>query len=114
MRTETSTTWSNPDGAMTTDTHTVSIRYKDTKGGWRDVDLTLQKGSDGTVAPRGHQYRLRLGKATGVAGGVFAFAEGGSGRQVEWASPWKLPEPSLEGTKATYPGRAAEGRFGAG
>ncbi|WP_246486637.1 DNRLRE domain-containing protein [Kribbella qitaiheensis] len=101
MRTETSSTWSNPDGTMTTEAHAAPIRFK-TAAGWKDVDLTLQKGVDGSVAPRSHQHGLRLGKKAAATGQVFASAGSGPGRSVEWVSPWRLPEPSLDGTKATY------------
>jgi RHS repeat-associated protein len=102
MRTETSTTWSNPDGTMTTDAHAAPIRFKTAKGAWQSIDLTLQKNLDGTVAPRGHEHGLRLGKRNATAGQVFASATSGAGRQVEWLAPWKLPEPTLDGTRATY------------
>jgi RHS repeat-associated protein len=102
MRTETSTTWSNPDGTMTTDAHAAPIRFKTAKGAWQSINLTLQKAADGTVAPRGHEHGLRLGKRNAAAGQVFASASSGTGRQVEWLSPWRLPEPTLDGTKATY------------
>ncbi|WP_328334433.1 DNRLRE domain-containing protein [Kribbella sp. NBC_00382] len=102
MRTETSTTWSNPDGTMTTDAHAAPIRFKTAKGAWQSINLTLQKAADGTVAPRGHEHGLRLGKRNAATGQVFASASSGTGRQVEWLSPWKLPEPTLDGTKATY------------
>ncbi|TDO44613.1 RHS repeat-associated protein [Kribbella sp. VKM Ac-2527] len=102
MRTETSTTWSNPDGTMTTDAHAAPIRFKTASGGWQDIDLTLQKGIDGSVAPRGHQRGLQLGKRNAATGQVFASSDTGAGQRVEWISPWKLPEPTLDGTKATY------------
>ena len=101
MRTETSTTWSNPDGTMTTEAHAAPIRFK-SGGAWKDVDLTLQKGIDGSVAPRAQQHGLRLGKRNAATGQVFASADSGPGKTVEWVSPWKLPEPTLDGTKATY------------
>ncbi|GAA3112753.1 hypothetical protein GCM10010530_39410 [Kribbella aluminosa] len=87
---------------MTTEAHAAPVRFRNGTGGWRSIDLTLAKGSDGTVAPRGHGHGLQLGKRNGAAGGVFASATAGTGRQVEWMAPWKLPEPSIEGTQATY------------
>ena len=102
LRTETSTTWANPDGTMTTDAHMAPIRFKTAKGTWQSIDLTLAEAADGTIAPRSHQFGLQLGKRDGAAGGVFAAATAGSGRQVEWMAPWKLPEPTLDGTKAIY------------
>ncbi|GAA3117405.1 RHS repeat-associated protein [Kribbella aluminosa] len=87
---------------MTTEVNAGEVRFKDPSGKWRDVDLTLQEGTDGTVAPRGHKYGLRLGKRNGAVGQPFAVSGSGAGRQVEWLSPWKLTTPTLDGTKATY------------
>ncbi|MFI7067071.1 RHS repeat-associated core domain-containing protein [Kribbella sp. NPDC050124] len=102
MRSETSTTWANPDGTMTTEAHAAPIRFKAANGTWQPIDLTLERGTDGTVAPRGHRLGLRLGKRNAATGGVFASAAAGTGRGVEWLAPWRLPEPTIEGTKATY------------
>ena len=70
MRSETSTTWANPDGTMTTEAHAAPIRFKTAKGAWQSVDLTLAKGIDGTVAPKGHGLGLQLGKQIAAVGGV--------------------------------------------
>ncbi|HYU86586.1 MAG TPA: DNRLRE domain-containing protein, partial [Kribbellaceae bacterium] len=102
MRTETSTTWVEPSGVMSTEAHAGPIRFKDAGGTWRDVDLTLGKAVDGTVAPMGHKWGLTLGRANSQPGGVLASVQVGSGRQVEWVSPWALPAPVLDGTKVTY------------
>ncbi|MFI7064207.1 RHS repeat-associated core domain-containing protein [Kribbella sp. NPDC050124] len=102
MRSETSTTWANPDGTMTTEAHAAPIRFKAANGAWQPVDLTLERRTDGTVAPRGHKLGLRLGKRNTATGGVFASAVAGSSHQVEWLAPFKLPEPTIDGTKATY------------
>jgi RHS repeat-associated protein len=102
MRSGTSTTWANPDGTMTTEAHAAPIRFKTANGTWQPVDLTLAKGTDGTVAPLGHKMGLQLGKRNSATGGVFASATAGTGRQVEWLAPFKLPEPTINGTKATY------------
>ncbi|MDX2973376.1 RHS repeat-associated core domain-containing protein [Kribbella solani] len=102
LRSETSSTWANPDGTMTTEAHAAPVRFKDVKGAWQSIDLTLAKGTDGTVAPLGHGFGLQLGKRNGAVGGVFASATAGTGRQVEWMAPWKLPEPSIDGTTAMY------------
>ncbi|MFC9689057.1 DNRLRE domain-containing protein [Kribbella sp. NPDC056951] len=102
MRTETSTTWANPDGTMETEAHMAPVRFKNASGEWRPVDLELAKAPDGTVAPKGHKLGLRLGQRTAGTGGVFASAAAGDGGSVEWLAPFRLPEPSVEGTKATY------------
>ncbi|MCG8927447.1 RHS repeat-associated core domain-containing protein [Lentzea sp. CC55] len=102
LRTETSTTWSNPDGTMTTDEHAAPIRFKDQQGAWTTIDLNWRKDRDGAVTPGGHPLGLKLGAKTAKTGTAFAAAGTGSDRQVEWVAPWTLPEPKLDGTKATY------------
>ncbi|WP_238161880.1 RHS repeat-associated core domain-containing protein [Kribbella antibiotica] len=98
MRSETDSTWANPDGTMTTEAHAVPVRFKTKAGQWRSIDLNLAKAADGTVAPKGHKLGLRLGKRTAASGGVVAAAGG----TVEWLAPFRLPEPTINGTKATY------------
>ena len=102
MRSETASTWANPDGTLTTEAHMAPVRYKNTAGQWQLVNLDLAKAADGTVAPKGHKFGVRLGKRSAAAGGVFASAAAGTGRSVEWLAAWKLPEPTIAGTKATY------------
>ncbi|GAB2993771.1 hypothetical protein GCM10027184_55350 [Saccharothrix stipae] len=103
MRTETSSTWSNPDGTLTTEAHGAPIRFKDHGGDWRTVDLRWRKDRDGSVAPTGHPLGLKLGRKNAKAGTSFVTAAADQARQVEWLAPWTLPEPKLDGTKATYP-----------
>ena len=101
MRTETSTTWVEASGLLTTEANAAPVRFKDSAGAWRDIDLSLQRSADGSIAAKSHKLGLRLGKRLGTAGGVFASAEAGTGRQVEWLAPWPLPEPTIEGDDAT-------------
>jgi len=42
LRTETSTTWVEPDGLLSSELHMGQIRYRDTTGAWRDVNLALE------------------------------------------------------------------------
>ncbi|HVK26230.1 MAG TPA: DNRLRE domain-containing protein, partial [Actinokineospora sp.] len=102
LRTETATTWVNPDGTLTEEVHVAPVRYRDHAGALRDVDLNWRRGHDGTIAPGGHPHGVRLGKKA-KSDSVFAAAGVGGDRQVEWIAPWALPEPVLDGVKATYP-----------
>ncbi len=102
-RTETTTTWANPDGTTTLEGHSGVVRFRDQQGSWRDVDLTLAQRPDGTVAPKGHLLDLRLlGKATKAqAVEAISVTEPGD-RSVSLGWPGTLPEPVLDGTRATY------------
>jgi large repetitive protein len=93
LRSETSTTWSNPDGTMTTEAHAAPIRYRDPAGSLHDIDLNWQRTGQTSVAPAGHPSGMRLGaKSTMLA------AAGG----LELTAPWATPDPVLDGTTATY------------
>lgn len=83
------------------DSHIGIQRFRGKDGEWVDVDLDLQKRSDGTVEPQGHAFGLTLpGKGRGqwmsVEDGL------GKGRDVKLGFPMDLPEPTLEGSTATY------------
>jgi hypothetical protein len=99
-RTGNTTLWANPDGTMSVESFAGPVRFKE-NGRWVGVDLTLVKDADGTVRPKAHPRALRLAGRTGAAGGDLATL--GRGDQ-QLALGWKgaLPEPRLDGTKATY------------
>lgn len=114
-RTETSTTWANPDGTLTSTVAGGPVRMlKD--GVWTDVDATLHRQADGTVAAEAHPGELKLAGPGGAkARSARAAAEApasaardlitlGTGDRsigVQWKGG--LPAPVLDGPKATYP-----------
>lgn len=105
-RTETSTTWANPDGTLTTDSYAGPMRYK-AGDKWIETDATLLKLPDGSVAPRSQPSGLKL-TASDAARSARAdaprdLASIGSGEH-QVTLQWKgaLPEPVLAGPKATY------------
>jgi RHS repeat-associated protein len=102
LRTETSTTWSNPDGTMTTDEHGAPVRFRAANGGWQDIKLDWRAERDGTVVTGGHPLQVRLGKPNVKAGGLLLAATPDAEREVRWDAPWPLPKPQLDGTKARY------------
>ncbi|MFI1682651.1 MULTISPECIES: LamG-like jellyroll fold domain-containing protein [unclassified Streptomyces] len=95
-----STTVANPDGTYTLTKATTPQRVKAADGDWRDIDTTLVRRSDGTVAP-------------GATAVDLAFSGGGSGSRMirigtprgalELGWPGELPTPELKGATATYP-----------
>jgi hypothetical protein len=68
LRSETSTTWVNPDGSLTMEAHAGPIRFKDAKGAWQAVDLSLAQADDGSVAPQGPGVVVKclVGEGSGV------------------------------------------------
>ncbi|MBT2439615.1 DNRLRE domain-containing protein [Streptomyces sp. ISL-36] len=119
-RTESSTTWANPDGTVTTDAASGPIRFRDkVTGAWRNVDVNLMKSADGSVVARDHPLGLRLGGKTPAAQAARVMASGdageaqtapvplvsldaGDGKALDLAWRGVLPEPVLSGTMARY------------
>ncbi|GGZ20159.1 hypothetical protein GCM10010365_45550 [Streptomyces poonensis] len=65
-RTETSTTWANKDGSLTTELTAGPVRFRDeATGQWRHVDLDLVQEGGGAVESRAHPRGLRLAGKTG-------------------------------------------------
>ncbi|MFE3966662.1 DNRLRE domain-containing protein, partial [Streptomyces cyaneofuscatus] len=112
-RTETSTTWVNKDGSLTTELTAGPVRFQEeATGDWRDVDLDLVGVADGGVEPKAHPRGLRLAGRTGAPAASLKAAQAakatdlvtlGEGNQ-QITLQWKggLPAPKLDGTRAEY------------
>ncbi|WP_269439627.1 DNRLRE domain-containing protein [Streptomyces paludis] len=113
-RTETSTTYVNPDGTVTEQAYAGPIRFKDEQGTWQDVDVSLKRVADGSVKAKGHPHGLTLaGKHTAPKGlkttGVktasepapLATVEDRAGREMELGWYGALPAPTIEGADDT-------------
>ncbi|WP_344052539.1 DNRLRE domain-containing protein [Streptomyces thermoalcalitolerans] len=112
-RTETSTTWVNKDGSLTTELTAGPVRFTDeTTGKWREIDLDLVREADGTVEPKAHPGGLRLSGRSGTpatslkaaqrarATDLVTLGEGDQRITLQWKGG--LPEPKLDGTRAEY------------
>ncbi|WP_413230362.1 DNRLRE domain-containing protein [Kitasatospora herbaricolor] len=119
-RSETSTTWVNKDGSLTTDLAAGPIRFQ-RDGQWVDIDLDLQAAPDGSVASKAHPRGLKLAGAGGERSKSFAQSQAGGDQartlvtlgsgddQIELQWKGGLPKPVLDGTKATYRDALADG-----
>ncbi|MFE7213899.1 sugar-binding protein, partial [Streptomyces sp. NPDC057611] len=112
-RTETSTTWVNKDGSLTTELTAGPVRFTDEgTGEWREVDLDLVQGADGAVKPKAHPSGLRLSGKSGTpakslkaaqqaeATDLATLGEGDQQITLQWKGG--LPQPKLDGTRAEY------------
>ncbi|MFE0645603.1 DNRLRE domain-containing protein [Streptomyces sp. NPDC058877] len=113
-RTETSTTWVNKDGSLTSEVSAGPIRFRDPAAGgeWRDVDVELAARADGSVASKAHPSGLRLSGKSGAkaaslkaaqtapATDLVTLGSGDDAITLQWRGG--LPAPKLDGTRATY------------
>ncbi|BAU83409.1 YD repeat-containing protein [Streptomyces laurentii] len=112
-RTETSTTWANKDGSLTTELAAGPVRFKDElSGDWRDVDVELAELGDGSVAAKAHPLGLRLAGKSGTparslkaaqsepATDLVTLGQGDGAITLQWRGG--LPAPAIDGTRATY------------
>lgn len=112
-RTETSTTWANKDGSLTTELTAGPVRFRDdVTGQWRNVDLDLVQEEDGAVESKAHPRGLRLAGKTGKPAASLKAARaakatdlvtlGESDQQITLQWKGGLPQPKLDGTRAEY------------
>ncbi|MGW1268799.1 DNRLRE domain-containing protein [Streptomyces sp. NPDC002491] len=112
-RTETSTTWVNKDGSLTTELTAGPVRFQDTAtGDWRDIDVDLVTQADGSVASKAHPAGLKLSGKKGAKASSLRAAQtapatdlvtlGQSDEQITLQWRGGLPAPQLDGTRATY------------
>ncbi|MFE0553584.1 DNRLRE domain-containing protein [Streptomyces pilosus] len=109
-RTETTTTWANKDGSLTTELSAGPVRFK-RDSTWVNVDVNL-RASDGGVAPVAHPNQLRMAGRTGTpakslkaaqqaeAVDLVTLGEGDEQITLQWKGG--LPKPKLDGTRAEY------------
>ncbi|MFF0131583.1 DNRLRE domain-containing protein [Streptomyces mirabilis] len=113
-RTETSTTYVNPDGTVTEKAYTGPIRFKDDHGSWHSFDPSLEQASDGSIRAKGHPHALTLAGKHAAPKGLKAAGEKSAaspvplvtvedraGRQLQLGWYGALPEPTIEGADDT-------------
>ncbi|MFF0701562.1 fibronectin type III domain-containing protein [Streptomyces tendae] len=110
-RTETSRTWVNADGSFTTELSSGPVRFRK-NGKWLNVDVRLRRSADGMVRPAAHPEGLRLSGGSGrrpksltaaqqaSAQDLVTLGEGDQQITLQWRGG--LPEPEIDGTRATY------------
>lgn len=112
-RTETSTTWVNKDGSLTSEMSAGPTRFYDEgAGAWRAVDVNLTRAADGSVEAKAHPNGLRMSGGTASAATPLRAARlakatdlvtlGGGDQQITLQWNGGLPAPKLDGTRAEY------------
>ncbi|AZP18025.1 LamG domain-containing protein [Streptomyces aquilus] len=98
LRDEYSTTVANPNGTFTTREYVQPVRTRK-NGEWTDIDTTLVKQKNGTIAPKATLSAMSF--SGGGDDPTFASIEkDGRALSLDW--PGKLPKPKLDGSTATY------------
>jgi RHS repeat-associated protein len=110
-RTETTTTWVNPNGSLTSEVGAGPVRFK-RSGAWTDIDVSMVKAADGSVMSKAHPNNLRLSggggttatslKAAAVQADQTLVSLGSGSTLVSLGWKGGLPEPVLEDATATY------------
>jgi hypothetical protein len=96
-RTETTTSYANPDGTFTLESSAAPTRVMQ-GGSWAPVDTTLRLGMDGTVRPVATDASLAL--SGGGNASLATIGTGGKSLAMTWLA--SLPSPTLSGSTATY------------
>ncbi|GLW35252.1 DNRLRE domain-containing protein [Actinoplanes regularis] len=111
--TETSLTWANSDGSLSTQTDAGPSRFKQ-DGTWVDIDADLERQADGTVAAEAHPADLELfgGDTTAtktqpgdrplISVDTPATMAGNAEQTISLDWKGSLPKPVLDGDTATY------------
>ncbi|PIM66561.1 serine/threonine protein kinase [Streptomyces sp. JV178] len=105
-RTAYTTTVANPDGTFTLTQSTQPQRARADNGTWRDIDLELEKRSDGMVGPKAAVVDVAF---SGGKSGSELLRLGHEGQELRMAWPTSLPAPTLDGATATYTNVPVEG-----
>ncbi|WP_022882353.1 DNRLRE domain-containing protein [Gryllotalpicola ginsengisoli] len=107
MRTETSQTFANPDGSLTTESTAGVARVRDSSApdGWRDVDLTLRTQADGSIAPVSavNELSLNPGGAGSGAHPLVSLTDGSGSDSFALSWPdGDLPVAEIDGSTVRY------------
>ncbi|MFG2969688.1 DNRLRE domain-containing protein [Streptomyces sp. NPDC048288] len=97
QRTETSTTYVNPDGTLTTESYAGPVRVKDENGSWQDIDTEL---SDEGPALEPEAAAADITVSDGGDKRLASVTEGSASLALGWEDT--LPTPKVTGDTAAY------------
>jgi hypothetical protein len=101
LTTETSEFVAAPNGTVEATISAAPVRVRVGEQ-WVPVDLNLHRNADGSITAGAHPEHLTIaGARTATSGALATIGSGDSQISMGWVG--KLPEPVLEGPRATYP-----------
>jgi FG-GAP-like repeat len=98
QRSQTSRTFANPDGTYRLEVSAVPRRVHRPDGSWADIDTSLRRAVDGSLAPVTAAVPVRL--SAGGTGPVVTASTGPGSFSLSWPAP--LPAPRIDGDAAVY------------
>ncbi|MEV5944312.1 FG-GAP-like repeat-containing protein [Streptomyces sp. NPDC051994] len=98
--TQTSSLTANPDGSFTQSQSLQPVRVKKNDG-WKAVDATLQRNTDGNITTSATPTILTLSSG---GSGPLARMTTADGKELALSWPDPLPAPTVLGNSALYPG----------
>ncbi|GAA1753312.1 hypothetical protein GCM10009681_25390 [Luedemannella helvata] len=101
LTSETSESYATADGQIEATMAAGPVRVRSEQG-WLPVDLTLVRQADGSVAAKAHPRDLKLSGPQAGSGEHELAAVGSGDERVSMSWTGELPQPVLEGSKATY------------
>lgn len=103
-RSESSQTFAEPNGLFTTESSSGPLRVRDANAedGWRDIDLTLVKGSDGVIRTASPLFPLEVNAGGSSVDAPLAEVSSGDASLGFGWDGGALPTPVLEENRATY------------
>jgi|GEM_PF-720000 len=97
LQSESTQTFANPDGTLTSVQHAQPFRVV-RDGQWVPTDATLVTAADGSIGPRAATLGLRL--SGGGDTPLVRVERAGRSMTLDW--PGALPEPTVDGDQAVY------------
>ncbi len=98
-RTETTSTFINPDGTRTRRDYGTPVRVRNNNGSWSDIDFNLVQRADGNYVPKVTATDTVVGGGGNAPAAQVTLDDGA---QLDMTLPAELPEPTVEGGVATY------------
>lgn len=90
-----------PSGKIEATIAAGPVRMRDQRGEWTDVDVSLVRRGDGSIAAKAHPAGLKLSGPAGQGDhALVTLGAKGNRTSLGWSGP--LPVPELDGTTATY------------
>ena len=101
-RTESRTTFLNPDGSRTTRVHTTPVNYKDSSGSWKPIDTTVESDPAGGYRNTAGSVRFKFDSSSNSSDVVEASGDGWVfGFSVDGGATGRAAQ--TQGSEVTYP-----------